>query len=271
MALGDLVTANYQIEYNSLLLASTNGYDVAEFTGLLGHVIRSDSVTRFGRHGGTGGRHYAEMKNSTINLRVKPTSDTDYSVKRLAIGDAFAPIIDPADALYLVTQLPAASPLKFISLCRPRGLNMPLNRDTALGYTPIAVHLEHLDPRLYTLTETVQAFTMPSDTRTIVNTGNADAPWKITIAGPATNPVITNNTTGQVIAFESLVLNGTQTLIVDSATSTARVNGESVDIYVATGFSWWNFDPGSTSVTVSATTATTASCTLTTRSAYWVL
>lgn len=271
MALGDLVTANYQIEYNGLLLASTNGFDVEEFTGLLGHVIRSDSVTRFGRHGGTGGRHYAEMKKSSIKMRVRPTTDSDYAVKRQAIGDAFAPIVDPADSLYLVTQLPAASATKFITACRPNGINMPLVRDTALGYTPVTLHLEHLDPRLYTLAQTVQSFTMPSDTRTITNTGNADAPWTITIAGPATNPVILNNTTGQKIAFESLVLNGTQTLVVDSSTSTARVNGESVDVYVATGFSWWNFDPGATSITVSATTATTAACTLTTRSAYWVI
>ena len=62
MAAGDLVTADYMFEYNGLVIGAGTDYDLEGISGLNGFSARSSSVERFGRHGGSGGRHYANMK-----------------------------------------------------------------------------------------------------------------------------------------------------------------------------------------------------------------
>jgi hypothetical protein len=120
------------------------------------------------------------------------------------------------------------------------------------------------------LTLNSQVFTMPSDTETIVNGGNSITNWTLSIVGPATDPIITNNTTGQVISFTGLTLTGSQVLTLDSSDTTAKVNGVSVDTFIVAGFSWWGLPVGNTSITVSATNAGTASCTFSWRNGYWL-
>lgn len=270
MALGDLVTVPYMFEYNGFAFGGTTDFDIYNVGNLLSTYMRSDSSDRFGRHGASGARQYASMKTSNFEIKIRALSNSDFEVKRQALGAAFAPIVDPKDSLYLVFMLPGAGTTKVVTKARPLSVDPQIDRNFALNYPKFNVRLEHIDPLIYGLTENSQVFTMPSDTRTINNAGNAKTHWKLSIAGPITNPVITNNTTGQSIAFSGLILNGTQVLTLDSFDSTAVVNGESVDIFIASGFSWWSLSPGNTSITVSGTTATTAAATLFWRNGYWL-
>jgi hypothetical protein len=270
MALGDLVTLPYQYEFNNFAFGSGTDYDIYKINGLLGYSMRSDSNDRFGRHGGSGARMYANMKNTSFEMRIRATSSTDYVTKRNSIATAMQPIVDPKDALYLVYRLDSNLTTKIITKCRPRVVDLDLDRAAALMYPNVKLGFEHLDPIQYGLTLNSQTFAMPSATNTINNSGNSITNWLLSMVGPATNPIITNNTTGQVISFTGLILNGTQVLTLDSSESTAKVNGESVDIYLTSGFSWWGLPVGGTSITVSATTATTASCTLTWRNGFWL-
>lgn len=270
MALGDLVTVPYMFEFNSFAWGGTTDYDIYNVGNLLSTYIRSDSSDRFGRHGGSAARMYASMKTSTFDIRIRATTDTDFETKRLALGTAFAPIVDPKDSLWMVFMLPGAGTNKVVMKSRPLSVDPQVDRDFALKYPKFVVRMEHVDPLIYGLTENSQSFTMPSDTRTINNAGNGKTNWRLSVVGPITNPVITNNTTGQTITFDGLILNGTQVLTLDSSDSTAVVNGESVYIYIASGFSWWSLPPGNTSITVSGTTATTAAATLFWRNGYWL-
>lgn len=269
MALGDLVTEFWKFEFNGFSFGAATDYDVIEVQDLAGFQARSDSVTRFGRHGGSGGRHYAEMKNITIKGHVLCTSDTDYRTKRMAMATAFKPIKDPADAIPLVMTLPGADMLKLQCKARPLRLDLPWDRGAALKYPKYDIRMELLDPVLYSLTEHQSAFVFPTDTNTINNAGHEDTHWQLTIVGPATNPIVTNEDTGQFLSFSNLILNGSQTLVLDSFNSTAKVNGTSVANYFTEGFSWWNLPPGDTDITVEATTALSGSALLTWRDAYW--
>lgn len=54
--------------------------------------------------------------------------------------------------------------------------------------------------------------------------GNRPTPPLLTITGPVTNPIIMNDTTGDVMTF-SIVLTGGQTLVIDPQYKTVRLNG----------------------------------------------
>lgn len=268
MALGDLITEAFGFEFNGLGIGAGTNYDLIEVSDLLGFNARSDSVTRFGRHGGTGGRHYAEMKNITIKGKVLCTSDTDYQNKRLAMVAALRPIKDPADALPLIFALPGSTLVKVQVLARPIRVDLPLNRTAALKYPEYDIRMEILDPIIYSLVAKTSSFVFPEDTNTVNNAGNEASPWTLAVVGPATNPIITNVATGQFLSFTNLILNGAQTLILDSSSSTARVNGVSVPNF-SEGFSWWDLEPGNTDIKVEATTALSGSALLTWRDGYW--
>lgn len=270
MALGDLVTESYGFEFNGLGIGAGSSYDLLEVNDLLGFEARSDSVTRFGRHGGSGGRHYAEMKNIVIKGNVLATTDTDYANKRTSLASAFRIIKNPADAKPLIFALPNASLTKVQVLARPTRCDVPLDRQAALKYPKFDIRMEILDPVIYSFVEHTSSFIFPTDTNTINNAGNEDTPWELAIVGPATNPIVTNMATGQFISFTNLILNGAQTLVLDSSNSTAKVNGTSVANYFNTGFSWWNLPPGNTDIKVEATTALSGSAMLTWRDGYWI-
>lgn len=80
-----------------------------------------------------------------------------------------------------------------------------------------------------------------------------------TITGQATNPTLTNITTGQTLTWNGTVPNG-QTLIIDMAEQTASLSGANVFEYI-TG-SWIQLQPGNNTITYTASGGATAPSTL---------
>lgn len=78
--------------------------------------------------------------------------------------------------------------------------------------------------------------------------------WKV--QGPATNPTLTNTTTGQSITWTGTVPNG-QTLTIDMAEQTATMAGANVFQYI--DGQWIRLDAGNNSLTYTATGATASS------------
>lgn len=269
MALGDLVTEFYTFEYNGLAIGAGTDYDLLEVRNLLGYLARSDSTDRFGRHGATAGRHYANMKEPQFEGQFKVASDTDFQTKRQALAAAFGIRVAPINSLDLVTMLPGPTSLKISGKMRPRGLEVPMNRQHALKYAPFLIRMEMVDPILYALVSSTQIFTVPTDTRVLTNDGNAPAVWTATLVGPAENPILTNNDTGQILSFSSLTLTTGETLTYDSSDSSVKVNGVSVSSTFSTGFQWWDLDPGANSISFAATQAGSSSFSITWRDAYW--
>lgn len=271
MALGDLITADYQVEYNGLLLGPGTQYYLYDINNLLGFSSRSQTTTRFGRHGGVSGRHYAMVKNISIAGELVCTTDADFYAKRLALGSAFAPVVNPDDAPYIAFRLPdGSSGLLLRRECRATGLDVPLTPDFGRKHPDFTVNLEMPNPILEGLTQQSQAFTASSDTQTLANDGNAPAAWVATLVGPATNPILTNDDTGQSISFSSLVVGSSETLIYDSFSSRITLEGDAVNLSLASGFSWWDLQPGDNDISISATGAGSATFSITWHDSYWI-
>lgn len=85
-----------------------------------------------------------------------------------------------------------------------------------------------------------------SNISSVTNEGTDWAYVQMTIFGLATNPKITNRTTGQVLKFSDLVVPAGQYMDIDMADRTALMNGSSsfygnIDMSVS---SWWSLAPG---------------------------
>lgn len=89
---------------------------------------------------------------------------------------------------------------------------------------------------------------------TVNGVDNASPVWRIT--GPATNPTLTNSTTGQ-----SLIWNGTvpagQTLVIDMGAQTATLEGANVFEFVSG--SWVQLEPGQNRISYTAGNTTRSS------------
>lgn len=131
------------------------------------------------------------------------------------------------------------------------------------------------DPRKYSADPTAVTLTLPESTstggftapftapftsvipegstgeRTVVNEGDADTWPTISIAGPVTDPVIENVTTGRRLRLSYTVGAGDH-LLVDFADSVVLLNGNTpVDAH-GVGSSWWPLVPGANVLRYSA-------------------
>lgn len=88
-------------------------------------------------------------------------------------------------------------------------------------------------------------------TITVEGVDNAQPIW--TVVGPATNPSLTNITTGESIQWTGVVPNG-QTLVVNMADMTASLSGANVFEFISG--SWITLQAGNNRVSYSATAAT---------------
>jgi|GEM_PF-2036679 len=87
----------------------------------------------------------------------------------------------------------------------------------------------------------------------VTNLGNAGAPPVISIYGPVTNPVVTNQTSGRALSF-AYTLNATEHLDIDVLARTVLFNG-SVNRYSALDFvnsEWWELGAGSNDIRFTA-------------------
>lgn len=91
------------------------------------------------------------------------------------------------------------------------------------------------------------------------NSGSLDADWVWTVRGPARQPALRNEDTGEKVWLRGLTLLEGQTAVVDSATQTVTVDGAvSYGVLDQATVTWWAIPRGSTPVrmTVAAATGT---------------
>lgn len=106
---------------------------------------------------------------------------------------------------------------------------------------------------------------------TCVNAGNHDAPPVITVAGPTTDPKVTNATTGKYVLLTGLTLAAGQSVVIDANKRTIlRNDGTDLSGYWGSGSSWWVLTPGSNAITLldGTPSAIQATCTIQWRDTY---
>lgn len=286
---GERIITDYQYEFNGLLVGVHTPYDIEEIEGLHDMEVRSGTVEAFGRHGDIPGRHYAQSKSITFQGNFLAESDEHFAYLRQELARAFAPIVDQRSHLPLVYRHPGGQLVRIN--CRPTRRSVPINRGFALKYPRWIVRLEAADPFIYGNNEKVVTLTVPSSTdgmthpltfplsfgsgsagaTSVRNAGNAPAPWEAFITGPAVNPTILNDETGQRLQLQNTTITAHEALHFDSYRGTIFLNGTSDRSgSIVVGSEWWDFKPGDTGVRFYSDSATElTSLIIRWRDTYW--
>lgn len=92
-----------------------------------------------------------------------------------------------------------------------------------------------------------------------INEGQAEAPVTIEIQGACTNPMITNETTGEFIKFKNLTMVATDKLVIDTTFGQKRVELNGVNVFNKLDFSstFFNLAIGENSIDFTDDTAST--------------
>lgn len=260
MAAGDLVVADYQYEFVSLLMGANTIYTVESLEGLYGLPdLRSNDLERQDRHGVVPGVDLMGARTITAALKI---STGGLGTIETAV-QALAPLVRPKQTeLPFVWQRPrtAGSIKKYIN-CRVRNFKLNTNYAMAHGYAEATLQLLASDPRHYTLGATTTSGAIPTSSAagsaTFAVGGDFYTEPVISIVGPFNNGIITLSTAPNVddtvMQGRAIRLTGNvsaaQTLVIDFAARTMTLNGSAIYSYRRTDSQWWSLTPGSNTVT----------------------
>lgn len=289
MAAGDLITADWEMEYGGLLIGGDTSYSVAQVTGLLDIPdIQSSDRQRLRRHGLIPGDDFLAGRTVTLTLEVYGADESAFNTAVEDLQAAFLPCTDEAPLHFQIPGVAGGS--KRLLNCRPRRLDLPINLDFFYRLPVATVQLVATDPLIYSATQSQEVSELPSGggglefdvefdavfgavseggTINAVNAGTFDTAPTFRIDGPVTNPRIENVTSGETLSFTGTVPDGDY-LLIDTEERTVLLNGTASRYsWIDADAVWWSLAPGTNEVTFRASTTTAATLTMTWRSA-WV-
>lgn len=221
MAAGDLLTGNYQIEWNGLLLGASSTYGLKKLDGWLDNPsARVGTDPKSGRHGAYPGLYLSDYRVITVDLLIRGlVAPFQAAVKALR---AATTADENASEIPLVIQWDGRK--QFVNARVARRM-IPATYDRyPLGQAPASIQWIATDPRIYEipasfvttgLATVVGGLQFPIQAPfdfgagnaggiiVVTNTGNASA-WPIfTLSGPLVAPAITNTASGKQLAFKS--------------------------------------------------------------------
>lgn len=245
MTAGDLITADWQLEWRGVLLGSGTPYGWGTLGGWLDLPgMRMGDQARPGRHGTYAGQQLADERVVTWELTVLPYA-----------GQTFVQAVDTLRRITAVEEAPDEEPLVIRlsgtswlvnARCTRRALTA--DRMYTAQQSPSVIQWVATDPRLYSPQLQSVSVGLPSPgagglvfplvfpltfgtglaggNMALSHTGTVTT-WPVwQIAGPVTGPVVTNVDTGQVLSFDpAFVVPAGQTLLVDSDTKTVTLQG----------------------------------------------
>lgn len=268
MAAGDLITTDWQFEYNGLLMGDSTSYDIVSVEGLDALPVRAADDKRPIDHGAFDTtQDFLPARIVEIQINVLTDAGTDAFTGRDAIRDAFPTGRD--DLLPLVFQLDDGE--KYFLNCRCRRRALDLESPVTYGDAVIDLMLWAPDPRIYSLTPgqtdlvlatisggldfdldfDIQFGTATSNGGTAVNNGNIETRPVVSFLGPLTSPRVSNLTQGKTWKSD-IVLGGGETMVVDFLERMATVDGANRNNTIEYDSEWFNLEPGSNSLQFSA-------------------
>ena len=289
MAIGDLVTADWECEYQLFAFGGDSDYALARIQGLVDlPTISSGDRGRLLRHGTHPGDDFLQARSVTLTMEVLGDSASDLGTNVQALLAAFVPGGDEAP---LVMQIPGvANGTKFRLWARPRRRSAPIDREWFYNIPIVTLQMEATDPRLYADTESSQAVSLPSagggltfnaspnftfgavstgGEQTLNNAGTFRTSPVFKITGPVTDPRLINVTSDETFHWEGTVASGDY-LLVDMEDRTVLLNGTASRYSGLTSSSvFWELSPGDSSIQYRAAAYTASTATATWRSA-WV-
>lgn len=222
---GDLITGNYQIEFNGVLLGgygniyqivadSVEGWDDLP-------AMDSSNVARPTWHGAWPGRYLSQERQITATIAINVGDGDDFNGAVATLRRLLTPPVTEAGApLVISTRNEVLLSLEAAVDSR----QMPMGAYHA-GWVPVAVRWICADPRRYNVTQS--GVNIPVGTSVdITNAGSVAAHPLLRIDGPITNPVITNTTLDRSLSFQ-LTLGSEERLTIDPDSGNATVDGDS--------------------------------------------
>lgn len=235
----------------------TNNFWLDEdITGLSMPGIRTSSGDYSGQDGGYVGAQFFSMRQIAMNGRCFSGDVTELEAKRRAIQLA---LLSKDVTLRIITN----AGNDYVMQCKLLRFDMPIKR--AIVQAPFKIELLASDPVIYdnntVLTVALSravggGYTFPivypvvwaagSQPTNIENTGTVTIYPIITIAGTATNPRITNLTTGKFFRVNDITLGSGDTLVIDmkKKNRTVLLNGGNILYKVTDDSDWLSLEIG---------------------------
>lgn len=271
MAAGDLIVKDGQYELLGLLFNSgteANAIKVTKTQGLFDLPAFKGYETELDDdHGGTVGRQLLTKRRILMELEVMAVGDKGLMMATIDVLNGVfqpRPTINP-----LVFQRPFIGK-RFINVKTNRFSGLDSNWAREMGRASATLELVAPDPRKFSLAQQSQAIVIPSagtNNSGVVNmAGNFLGGSKpiLELAGPWTNPRISNSNDENRSIRIDMVINAGETLILDFAARTITLGGVDHSDKVRTDNQWWVLVPGNNTITAtrSNTPANTATLTV---------
>lgn len=288
MVAGDLITKNWQFEYNGFVFGhGENGVDLISLTGIEDMPeLRVSDQFKARAHGSVDGPQYSEDR--VINITFDIITDGPESLRQVVDEFKRATPVQHFETP-LVFQMPGAGKRQVNARVRRR--NILVERNFSIGHTQGTIQFVCTDPRVYsggafglkTMTTgsgtTTGGLTFPHGfphgfgfsspgSISVNNAGNVSAPWKGVMTGPLINPILDlAGTTGRLSLNDFTVQEG-QTLHFDSANRTVMLNNTASRYSALDVSRWFDLPVGTSTLQLSSAAGSTGSFQIFYRDAY---
>lgn len=259
--------------FQGLTIGAGTPYIIQKISGLDAPQARDESLLRPADHGAVSYTSYLNRRTITIEGMVVGNGGPVTALLD-SLKQAFAPLSSPAD---LVFKLPGVDPRRVQA--KPLSVTSDWEYQNIGLAASFQVQLVCDDPRIYGTTQYQLVTTLPSavggfsfplkfplafgtvQTGGYIlanNAGNFETRPVFVLYGPVTNPVITNQTTGETLSF-SITLADTDILYVDCYNRLVLIANSSL-LQWSSRYSalvsrqWIHLQPGQNTIVYSAST-----------------
>jgi hypothetical protein len=268
------VTTNYQFQFGSFAFGAGTPYAVIDVDGLEGlPSLRVQDDNRGFNDGAFTGRDFYDGRTLTFTIHTFAGNGNSATTNFNLLQAALLPQTTGTQTLgFLLSPSDTAKTLS----ARVRSRKTLVDPEYTYGFIKSQITMFAPDPRYYDTTVQTLSLTAPNTsgrtynktfnrsygsasgptvTGTLVNNGWIYTSPIVTVTGPATLPVIGNQTTGQTLTYNG-ILGTTDVLVYDLNNRTVQLNGANVRNLVSAGSQFWTAAPGSTTVYFTCTGAT---------------
>lgn len=271
-----MTVTDYQIQIGALVLGPNTNYIVQSIEGFGLPDVRATDTPRPRDDGEFFGLDFMPGRTMVITAVVRGASAAEVVANLDALMAEWQTISsDTATMKPLTFKFPGQDARQFKG--RPRRLDATTARIIG-NNVPVVLEYKAADPRQFdatpdSVTVGVSSVTSgrayprtyplafgggSSNAIAALNAGNYPTRPTARITGPATNPRITNSTTGEYVSF-AIVLGAGDFLDVDFDSRTVVLNGTTSRYSTLTSDStWWELAPGTTTVQFSASVSSGA-------------
>lgn len=258
--------AEWDWTYAGVAFGGATGIDVNRVDGWLDLPdVRTADAPRSRANGYYAGLDLAGVR--TIRFEIEVIAPDSTAAWALIAPLQNVTVVQAAEQA-LVGQTPGLPAIR--ALCRPRRRNTPIEWDRTIGAIRMDLEFQTTNPLLLadTASSAVSALALATtgltfsaaapfvfgsvtgNTIAATNAGNYDADWTATFTGPLVAPELVHVATGKRISLTGANLAAGETLIVDSASRTVKLNGTASRYsWLSTTSQWFTLAPGSNAVT----------------------